>query len=113
MNIWIKILFTVPVLIQVFYAIANAYPTEFRWLFPSMEVYYIHVVAYLLLRIVVATVLIRRIWQYIHINRKRKWNWTWFLVFMGNIAVLFYAWSQDAIFQKENISSPTIDKDNI
>ncbi len=106
MSTSIKILFTLPALVEVFYILSFAFPLEFNDLYSSWTRYYILMWSRFTIQLLVAIILIRRVWSYKNIERKRKWNWTWFFVFMGNIAVLFYVWGQDGVFLKENSTPP-------
>jgi hypothetical protein len=69
-----------------------------------------YVFIYWIILISVDVFMIRRILSFKNIESKSKWNWIWFIVFMGNIGILFYVWSQDDIFIKAN-SAPTAEQD--
>lgn len=105
MNIGSKVLYTVPALLQIFFMLTIVFPVAFDWLHADMHTYNTYLIAYSLFQLSIAGLLIRRVWQYKTVESKRKWNWTWLLVFMGNVAVLFYVWGQDKVFLKDNSTS--------
>lgn len=73
-------------------------PLSSTWFDPSTPKYYLSVFLLNAATLAVPIYLIKWIWGLESISRKKKWDWTWFLVFLNVIAALIYLWG----FEKED-----------
>jgi len=86
------------------------FPTEFHWLVPSMEVYYLQVGTLQALTVAQLIILIRKLWSFKKIEKSKKTDWTWLLLLFTMVTSLIFIWKKVDEFEKLNNSEkPIID----
>jgi hypothetical protein len=97
-----KILLSVPAIISLLYIVTYMFPTDFVWLIPNMDIYYLQVFIIQGLTIVQLVILLRRLWHYKTLDRSKKNEWTWLLILFPSITSLIYIWKKDQEFYQIN-----------
>jgi hypothetical protein len=97
-----KILLTIPSILGLSYMMTFWFPTEFRWLVPSMKAYYIQIGALQALTILQLVILIRKLWSFKNLEKSRKSNWTWLLILFNSITSLIFIWKRVDEFEELN-----------
>jgi len=92
MSIISKILLTIPSILALSYMVTYAFPVEFHWLTPTMEVYYIQVGILQGLTLLQLIILIRKLWSFKHVEKSKKSEWTWLLIIFNSISSLIFIW---------------------
>ncbi len=105
-----KILLTFPSVIGFSYMFTFLFPTEFHWLVPSMEIYYLQIGIIQLFTIIQIIILIRKLWSFKNIEKSKKTEWTWLLILFTMLTSVIFIWKKVDEFDKLNNSSePIID----
>ena len=105
-----KILLTFPSVIGFSYMFTFLFPTEFHWLVPSMEIYYLQTGIIQLFTIIQIIILIRKLWSFKNIEKSKKTEWTWLLILFTMLTSVIFIWKKVDEFDKLNNSSePIID----
>ncbi len=97
-----KISLTIPSILGLSYMLTFSFPTEFRWLVPSMKIYYIQIGTLQGLTILQLVILIRKLWSFKNLERSKKSNWTWILILFNPISILIFIWKKVDHFEELN-----------
>lgn len=101
MNKFIKILLTLPAIIEFVYYFTYILPQNFIWLTQiESELYLPQIIQVLLMISVIVS--IKRLWNYKNISRDKKWPWTFGLIIFNFIAIPIYLWHMEKKFELEN-----------
>lgn len=102
MHVIKKIGLSIPTIIGIGFMVINLFPSEFAWLTPSMEVYYIQFFMIWALSILQLSILILQLWSFKNLEKSQKWNWTFLLIVYAFVTTLIFIWKRHDELEKEN-----------
>lgn len=97
-----KIVLTTVDAIHLFYILPFAFPVEFKSIFPSMEAYNYQMVTLSILTISRIVYLLTKLWAFNNLDKGLRWEWTFFMLFFGTIAVPMFIWKKHDQFKCMN-----------
>lgn len=87
-----KVLLTLPSFLTFCFTITLNFPTEFKWLTPSMDMYYLQLGALQILTLTQVIVLIKKLWSFQKVKKSIKVEWTWILILFSSISSVIFIW---------------------
>jgi len=97
-----KILVSIPLVVFLVYVLIFPFNSISRWLYPTMNAYYIQVGILQVSNLVIMVVLLRKLWSFKHIERSKKTEWTWLLILFPPVSSVIFVWKSVDRFRDLN-----------
>ena len=100
-----KIIVSLPSVVGLVLIVIVLFPSFSFWLFPSLAIYNLVLVCFLVLSFFQIAYLIVCLWRIKTMERKVKINWTLLLIVYSSISCLIFIWNKLDVFEGGNESN--------
>lgn len=102
MKTTLKILLSIPSILNMVYYFTFWFPEKYTWLIPTMDAYHFQLISLALLTTVQLIILIKKLWSFKYIEKSTKHNWTGLLVVFTSVSSLIFIWKKMGELEVKN-----------